>query len=147
MFFKLFALFYDLIESFNKILLVYRFKYKKWPFYARLKVYLRLETSFWYSVNWRIWPIIWLFGDILWLWIWWCLNWWGFDWILKIISEWVFDIGIKDGSERLLIISILGFDDNIIDLENPSHKSKILEVVIIEILIDSVIFAEIVGFF
>jgi hypothetical protein len=75
------------------------------------------------------------------------LKCWRFDGILKIVSERVFDIGINDGTETWLISSILIFNFNVFDLKYPSNDSKILEVVIIEILIDSVIFAEIIGFF
>ena len=147
MFFELFTLFDDLIKSFHEKFYVQRFKQKEWSFYVRFKYNLRLKASFRSVIGWNNWFIIESFGDLIWLWIWRCLKCWRFDGILKIVSERVFDIGINDGAETWLISCILIFDFDVFNLKYPSNDSKILEVVIIEVLIDSVIFAEIIGFF
>lgn len=71
-----------------------------------------------------------------------------FGGILQIVPEGLFDIGVHNRAETLLLYSIiLTFNLQIFNLKHPSHNRKIFKFVIIYAIIDVGIFAEIIGFF
>ena len=65
--------------------------------------------------------------------------------VLLIVSERILDIGVDKWHETGLLLTIIKLDLDMLNLEDPSNNSKILEIMVAEILVDIEIFAEVIG--
>ncbi len=113
-----------------------------------LKWNLRFNVCLRCTVRGKLWFFIERsFSGITCLRVWWYLRCCRFTWGLLIVSERIFDIWVYDWTETLLICAILSLHFKVFNLKYPPYDSEVLKIMIRKILIDSEIFAEIVGFF